>query len=263
MSLLMPWLSVTSSLRLRTQRLFLETPRRGHYAQWSGLREASRAHLEPFEPQWSHDELTFAAYNRRLVRYRRERLDRTGLAFFVLRASDRELVGGVTLSNVRRGVTQAGSVGYWTGMPFTRRGYASEALSAVLGYAFEDMELNRVEAACMPINRASIGVLERAGFRREGLARRYLRINGVWEDHLLLACLRGEALHGPVTCPDKTTSRLGAVDFSAEGVSSASRGEVETDVSRDPHRHATRPQDGLGKAASFHVGDASAQDSLA
>ena len=168
-------------------------PHRGHYRQWASVREASRDHLEPYEPQWSWDELSRAAYRRRLRRYDHEWRERIGYAYLILRSSDGAMVGGVTLSNVRRGVTQTASVGYWIGRPFVRNGYASEALSEIVRFSFEDLKLHRLEAACMPRNLASIGVLERAAFCREGIARRYLKINGKWEDHVLYARLAEDA----------------------------------------------------------------------
>jgi len=178
---------------LRSGRVLLVEPARRHFEAWSLLRKTSRQHLEPFEPAWAPDELTRPAYRRRLKRYRADRSRGSGAAFLVVRASDEVLLGGVTLTGIRRGVTQSASVGYWIGLPFVRRGYASEALAGVLRHAFDDLGLNRIEAACMPSNHASIGVLERAGFRREGLARSYLMINRVFEDHLLFARLRDDA----------------------------------------------------------------------
>lgn len=133
------------------------------------------------------------AFRRRLRRYRSDRRWGLGAAYLVERQADGVILGGVTLTNIRRGVTQSASVGYWIGLPYIRQGYASEALAGMLRHAFEDLELNRVEAACMPSNGASLAVLERAGFRHEGLARRYLKINGAFEDHLLLARLRDDA----------------------------------------------------------------------
>ena len=196
MSLLLPWLTGRSGKRLRSGHVVLDVPRRGHFRQWAQLREASRQHLVPYEPEWAWDELSRAAYRRRLWRYRQDRLDGVGYAFLVFRAEDHMLVGGVTLANVRRGVTQAASLGYWIGLPFVRQGYASEAVAAMLRFAFNELELNRVEAACMPINQASIGVLTRSGFRPEGRARGYLRINGHWEDHLLFARLGCDSMDG-------------------------------------------------------------------
>ncbi|MEZ5854168.1 MAG: GNAT family protein [Hyphomicrobiaceae bacterium] len=189
MSLLLPWLGVVAGTGLRSARLILEVPCRAHYRQWSDLRATSRRHLEPYEPQWATDELSRAAFRRRLRRYAFERREDMGFAYFVTRKDDGILVGGVTLSAVRRGVTQSASVGYWIGSPYIRQGYASEALRVVLAHAFTNLGLHRVEAACMPRNGASIAVLEGATFRREGLARRYLKINGRWEDHLLYARL--------------------------------------------------------------------------
>ncbi|MBS0240556.1 MAG: GNAT family N-acetyltransferase [Proteobacteria bacterium] len=177
---------------LKCGRVLLVEPDRRYFEAWSLLRETSRQHLEPFEPAWAEDELSRGAYRRRLQRYAEERARGTGVAFFVLRASDRALVGGVTLSSIRRGVTQSAALGYWIGLPFVRQGYASDAVRGVLAYAFGKLDLNRVEAACMPSNRASMGVLERTGFHREGLALKYLRINGRLEDHYLLARLRDD-----------------------------------------------------------------------
>ncbi|MGE0701767.1 MAG: GNAT family N-acetyltransferase [Hyphomicrobiaceae bacterium] len=178
---------------LRHGRIVLVEPARRHYEAWSLLRETSRRHLEPFEPSWAPDELSPEAWRRRLRRYRSDRRHGAGAAFLVERAGDGQLLGGVTLTNVRRGVTQSASVGYWIGLPHVRRGYATEALAAVLAHAFEVLELNRVEAACLPSNVASIGVLEKAGFRREGVARSYLRIAGAFQDHVLFALLRHDA----------------------------------------------------------------------
>jgi ribosomal-protein-alanine N-acetyltransferase len=183
---------------LPSGRVLLVEPQPRYYEAWSLLRETSRQHLEPFEPAWSPDELSRAAFRRRLRRYRLDRRRGSGAAFLVLSASDGALVGGLTLTNIRLGVTQSASVGYWIGLPYVRQGYASDALRGALGHAFDDLGLNRVEAACMPVNRASIGVLERCGFRSEGLARRYLRINGTFEDHLLFGRLRHEPAGGAV-----------------------------------------------------------------
>lgn len=187
------WLMRKTGVPLRHGRVLLVEPQLRHYETWSLLREASRRHLEPFEPAWAADELSLFAFRRRLRRYRSDRRWGLGTACFVERQADGALLGGVTLTNIRRGVTQSASVGYWIGLPYIRQGFASDALAAMLHHAFQDLELNRVEAACMPSNEASLAVLARAGFRREGLARRYLKINGSFEDHLLLARLRDEA----------------------------------------------------------------------
>ncbi len=104
-----------------------------------------------------------------------------------------ELVGGITLSNIRYGANMTASVGYWMGIDYARRGYMREALSLILEYGFGKMGLNRIEASCMPDNRPSTRLLLRGGFRIEGEGRSYLYIDGVWEDHLLFAILARDA----------------------------------------------------------------------
>ena len=100
------------------------------------------------------------------------------------------MVGGLTLANIRRGVAQAGSIGYWVGQPFARQGYMTAAVRTLIPFCFGALRLHRLEAACIPTNDASIGLLEKTGFKREGYARGYLCINGAWQDHLLYARLR-------------------------------------------------------------------------
>jgi ribosomal-protein-alanine N-acetyltransferase len=78
-----------------------------------------------------------------------------------------------------------GSIGYWVGEPFTRNGYTLDAVRAVTEFCFGRLRLHRVEAACIPSNTASRGVLLQAGFTQEGLAQAYLKIDGTWRDHLL------------------------------------------------------------------------------
>jgi hypothetical protein len=99
------------------------------------------------------------------------------------------MIGGVTLPNGRRGLEQAGTIGYWVGEPQAHRGYMTTALRVLLPTLFGELNLHRIEAACIPSNASSIRVLEKCGFSREGLARRYLCINGVWQDHLLFGLL--------------------------------------------------------------------------
>jgi ribosomal-protein-alanine N-acetyltransferase len=177
---------------LAAKRVTLRYPEYGHYAQWSGLREESRRFLEPWEPTWSPDELSRAAFRRRLRRYQREIRADMAYPFFIFRTEDGALLGGITISNVRRGVTQSASLGYWIGGPFARQGYMGDAVSAITPFVFSVLALHRLEAACIPGNDASRRLLQRAGFREEGYARNYLQINGVWRDHLLFALLEDD-----------------------------------------------------------------------
>jgi ribosomal-protein-alanine N-acetyltransferase len=172
--------------------VYLRAPQMSDYSEWTTLREASRAFLTPWEPTWPSDDLSRAAFRRRLRRYAEDQRADTSYAFFLFRKSDDALVGGLTLANIRRGVAQAGSLGYWIGEPFARRGLMTGALYGLVPFAFGSLRLHRLEAACIPSNAASIRLLEKMSFVREGYAREYLCINGLWQDHLLFARLNGD-----------------------------------------------------------------------
>lgn len=183
---------------VRGKRIVLRVPQMHDYVAWAEIRQQSREHLVPWEPTWARDELTRAAFRRRIRHYQREMRDDLGFAFFIFHDADDRLLGGLTISNIRRGVTQAAALGYWLGAPFTGRGYMSETVNTVAAFAFERLRLHRLEAACLPHNTASVAVLERTGFQHEGRARRYLKINGQWQDHLLFARLNDDALPAEV-----------------------------------------------------------------
>jgi ribosomal-protein-alanine N-acetyltransferase len=174
-------------------RIYLRVPQAQDYAAWAELRAQSREFLTPWEPTWSSTELTKVSFRRRLKHYARDLREDLGYAFFLFRDGDEVLLGGLTLSNVRRGVTQACTLGYWVGEPHAGQGYMTAAVSAVVPFVFETLRLHRLEAACLPHNEASRRLLERTGFSREGLARRYLKINGIWQDHLLYALVEDDA----------------------------------------------------------------------
>ncbi len=173
-------------------RTYLRPPVRGDWQEWAELRAVSRDFLVPWEPTWPDDALTRAAFRRRLARYTEDWSRDQGYSFFVFRKEDDALVGGITIANVRRGVAQTCSFGYWIGRPYSRNGFMTEAVHGACLFAYETLHLHRVEAACLPHNIASRGVLEKSGFRYEGLAKRYLKIDGQWRDHLLYALLREE-----------------------------------------------------------------------
>jgi [ribosomal protein S5]-alanine N-acetyltransferase len=172
--------------------VFLRYPQMSDYAAWAALRSASREFLAPWEPTWAPDELSRAAFRRRIRRYQREIRSDLGYPFFLFRRDDNLLMGGCTLSNVRRGVTQSAAIGYWIGERYARKGHMRAALNAMLPFVFQVLALHRLEAACIPENEASRALLLKAGFREEGRARRYLQINGEWRDHVLYALLEDD-----------------------------------------------------------------------
>jgi ribosomal-protein-alanine N-acetyltransferase len=170
----------------------LRVPQSSDYAEWAALREASRSFLVPWEPIWPADDLTRGAFRRRIKRYAEDLRSDLAYAFLIVRNEDNALVGGLTLANIRRGVAQAGSIGYWVGAPFARKGYMTAAMRALVPFCFSTLRLHRLEAACIPSNTASVRLLEKSGFQREGYARSYLCINGLWQDHLLYARLKDD-----------------------------------------------------------------------
>jgi [ribosomal protein S5]-alanine N-acetyltransferase len=170
--------------------VLLRMPQATDYSDWTALREASRDFLTPWEPTWPADDLSRSAFRRRIRRYAEDLRTDQGYAFLIIRNSDAALVGGLTLANIRRGVAQAGSLGYWMGQPFARQGYMTAAVRAIIPFAFATLRLHRLEAACIPTNAGSIRLLEKTGFVREGYAREYLCINGIWQDHLLYGRLK-------------------------------------------------------------------------
>lgn len=186
---LLDWIASDTALRLDGESVRLRPHRPSDFAEWAALREISRAFLQPWEPTWPSDDLTRSAYRRRLGAYAQDMERGLAYPFLVFRKSDERMVGGITLSNVRRGVAQMGSIGYWVGQPFVRRGYTVAAVQAVTEFCFRSLALHRVEAACIPSNEASRGVLLKAGFEQEGVARAYLKIDGAWRDHLLFGLL--------------------------------------------------------------------------
>lgn len=178
---------------IESEHVVLRTPQMADYPAWAGLRAGSRDFLTPWEPIWAADELSRASFRRRIRHYLRDLREDVGYALFIFSSATDELVGGLTLCNVRRGVTQSSTLGYWIGAGYANQGYMTEAVRAVIPFVFDSLELHRLEAACLPSNTASMRLLEKTRFKREGLARRYLRINGVWQDHLLYALLDSDA----------------------------------------------------------------------
>lgn len=187
MALLNPF-GRSGSAALTGEGVVLRHPAAADYDAWSRLRDQSRAHLQPWEPTWGPDELSRAAFRRRITRYAQEIREDRGYPYFVYTPSG-QIIGGCTLSNLRRGVSQTATMGYWMGAEFAGKGYMTAAVRALLAQSFGPLGLHRIEAACLPHNEASRRVLLKVGFSEEGFAREYLKINGAWRDHTLFAIL--------------------------------------------------------------------------
>ncbi|MEJ7584303.1 MAG: GNAT family protein, partial [Acidimicrobiales bacterium] len=159
------------------------------FASWQEVRTRNSDWLTRWEPRRlagqpdpTDDRDAFAV---RCSNRQRERQLGTGHGFGIF--TDGEFCGEINLSTVQRGPFQNSYVGYWIDEKQAGKGYVPEALAVLARYAFEDLHLHRIQVAIIPRNRASRRVVEKLGLREEGLAERYLEINGVWEDHLRFA----------------------------------------------------------------------------
>lgn len=183
-------LAFRRKVRIETERMTLRLPQHGDWKPWAMLRAESAGFLAPWEPSWSEDHLTRRSFTNRVYWAARAEAQGTALPLMLVRREDQALLGAITLDNIRRGPSQSGTLGYWIGEQYSRRGYMKEAILAVVHHASSVMDMSRIEAACLPENAASRGVLEKCGFKYEGVAQSYLQIAGRWRNHVLYASLR-------------------------------------------------------------------------
>lgn len=190
--MMLTWFARDDTPVLLGPRVTLRAPRSSDYVAWRTLRRDSREFLKPFEPRWSEADLSHRVFSTRIRRGREEARAGTDYSFFIfLREEGREtLVGGVTLSNVRRRAAQFATLGYWMGQSYAGKGLMTEAVGALIPFAFDTLNLHRLHAACIPSNDASRRVLEKNGFKEEGFAENYLQIDGKWRDHVLFGLTR-------------------------------------------------------------------------
>ncbi len=185
-------LRVRRRVRLETERLTLRPPQHADFTPWTSLRRESASFLKPWEPAWAEDHLSRNAFTNRVYWAQRAIAGGTEVPLFLILREGQQLLGAITLSNIRRGPAQAGTTGYWIGQPYARQGYMREALTAVVHYAFHTLDLSRIEAGCLPENTPSRKLLESCGYKYEGVAQSYLQINGRWRNHVLYANLRSD-----------------------------------------------------------------------
>ena len=184
--------SLLSKKKLTGERVFLRPPKRRDALKWQKLRMSSKSFLVPWEPSWDASSCTRRAY----LRYFKNsnylaNMDRA-YSFLIFKTDDKTLLGGINIGNVRRGVSQSASLGYWIGEKHSRNGYMKEALKLLIPSLFIDLRLNRIEAATLEENIASKNLLKKIGFKKEGVLRKYLKINGAWRDHILYGLLEND-----------------------------------------------------------------------
>ena len=184
--------SLLSKKKLTGERVFLRPPKRRDALKWQKLRMSSKSFLVPWEPSWNASSCTRRAYLRYLKNSNYlANMDRA-YSFLIFKTDDKTLLGGINVGNVRRGVAQSASLGYWIGVKYARNGYMKEALRLLVPSLFVDLRLNRIEAATLEENTASKNLLKKIGFKKEGVLRKYLKINGAWRDHVLYGLLEND-----------------------------------------------------------------------
>ncbi|MBA3552385.1 MAG: GNAT family N-acetyltransferase [Actinobacteria bacterium] len=152
----------------------------------------NRTFLRPWEPIRPEPFFTPQGQRSALRRCEDDRRADRAYDFAIIDRATGGMIGRITLSNVVRGASQSASVGYFVSEAHGRRGHATEAVRQLLAFAFGPADLHRVQAAVLPRNEGSIRVLQKNGLRDEGLARRYLEIDGAWQDHRIFAITREE-----------------------------------------------------------------------
>jgi ribosomal-protein-alanine N-acetyltransferase len=185
-----PWQVPSLSTRIVTDRLVLRAPRTADVPELRRALRVNAAHLRPWSAATppGADPSSLASVSGAVLRYRREWKRAQGYVLLLTPREDEErIIGRIALGGVLRGAFQSAHLGYWIDAQMQGRGLMTEAVRATTGFAFGQAGLHRVQAAVMPRNAPSLRVMEKAGYRREGLAQRYLCIAGTWEDHVLLA----------------------------------------------------------------------------
>ncbi len=175
-----------NSLRLENDDLLLRPLQKSDFSLWARTRAQSRDFLTPFEPIWGAKDLSYEVFLKRLKHNKRQMALKYEFSFSIWKKTGdiQILAGGLSLTNIRH-ISGHVNLGYWISVEQKNKGIMSAAVAMVLPFVFDDLALRRIHAASLPNNAASIAVLEKSGFIKEGFAKNYLQINGAWRDHLL------------------------------------------------------------------------------
>ncbi len=176
----------STPLRLYGRRIILRPLAANDFREWSSVRAHNHDWLTVWEPSRQPHQADPAsdrsAFTARCLQRDRDRANGTAYQFGLF--VDQHVVGEVNINNVIRGAMQSCTIGYWVDQAQAGQGYVPEAVVVVMQFAFEQLGLHRVEICIVPRNERSRRVMEKLRIREEGIAQRYLEINGVWEDHI-------------------------------------------------------------------------------
>lgn len=177
-------------IQLQGFRIVARPVRASDYPEWQRVRSLNEQRLKPLEPKWAKDALTEDYFERRIQKQVRDWSEDRGYCFVIVDKASSQLIGGINLNHVSRGAAQCAWLGYWIDEAHEGQGYMAEAGRLIAEYAFDVLNLRRINAGCLPHNERSIALLLRLGFEEEGFAKKFFQINGVWQDHVLFGLAR-------------------------------------------------------------------------
>jgi len=186
--------SISTELRATSRggQLILRHPRWADFESWAQLRDNNREHLSPWEPRWGEAHLTRRSFRQRLSVLKKLANNGEAYAFHIFKNPGEHFIGACNVMQIQRSVSQSAQIGYWLGESFSGQGHGRAAVGRVCEFCFRDLGLHRLEAAVRPDNEPSIALLEAIGFQAEGRARGYLKIDGIWHDHIIYARLSSD-----------------------------------------------------------------------
>lgn len=171
-------------------RVTLKAPCEADFDEWASVRHKNQYHLKPFEPEWPKNCLSRDFFMRRLERQDVEQKAGRGLYFLIHDKKIGHIIGGLNLNNIQMGAARQAFLGYWIDEDHQGQGLMKEAITLLIDYAFNKLQLKRLNAACLPHNDRSINLLKSLDFEEEGYAKKYLQINGAWQDHVLFGLIQ-------------------------------------------------------------------------
>ncbi|OMD44508.1 alanine acetyltransferase [Paenibacillus borealis] len=176
-------------MQMLDQRVYVRFPEEADAEQLTAMFKRNREFFEKFSPTNPDEFYTEEQQLQIIKKSKSDRAEDRKYDFIVCHKQDDRIIGNVGLSFVVRGPLQCCMIGYCLDQDYNGKGYMTEAVKQVVRYAFEELKFHRITGEASPRNPGSMRVLENAGFHKEGISQSNVKINGVWEDHQVLAII--------------------------------------------------------------------------